>query len=271
MSSASAPIEIGRVALTVNDLDKVGRFYETALGLQPLSQDGSIARYGVGDRVLLELRADKAARRASHREAGLFHTAFLMPDRAALARWLIHAAETRVPLQGASDHLVSEAIYLADPEGNGIEVYVDRPRSAWTHNGKSIRMATDALDLNGLARSADGPWTGAPDGMVVGHVHLQVGTLPEAEAFYNGALGFDITTHYPGATFYGSGGYHHHLATNIWNSRGAGQRSQPATGLADVELLTDADSHAAISGRVGGKSTVTDPWGTSVTLTRKDA
>mgnify|MGYP001171459038 CR=1 FL=1 len=269
MSSASAPVEIGRVALTVNDLEAVGRFYETALGLQPLSRDGGTARYGAGDRVLLELRGDKAARRASHREAGLFHTAFLMPDRPALARWLIHAAETRVPLQGASDHLVSEAIYLADPEGNGIEVYVDRPRSAWAHDGKSIRMTTDALDLNGLARSADGPWTGAPDGMVVGHVHLQVGTLPEAEAFYNGTLGFDITTHYPGATFYGSGGYHHHLGTNVWNSRNAGQRAQPATGLADVELLADADSFATLTDRNGGKTALSDPWGTHVTLTRK--
>lgn len=269
MSSASAPVEIGRVALTVNDLDAVGRFYETALGLQPLTRDGGTARYGAAGRVLLELRGDKTARRSSPREAGLFHIAFLMPDRAALARWLIHAAETRVALQGASDHLVSEAIYLADPEGNGIEVYVDRPRSAWTHDGKSVRMATNALDLNGLARSADGPWAGAPEGMVVGHVHLQVGTVPEAETFYNGTLGFEITAHYPGAAFYGSGGYHHHLATNVWNSRGAGPRAQPATGLADVELLTDADAHAAIIARTGGKTGIADPWGTAVTLTRK--
>lgn len=270
-SSASAPVEIGHVALTVNDLEGVGRFYETTLGLEPLARDGGTARYGAGGKVLLELRGDKAARRSSHREAGLFHTAFLMPDRPALARWLLHAADARTQLQGASDHLVSEAIYLADPEGNGIEVYVDRLRSAWSHDGTLIRMTSEALDLDGLARSADGPWTGAPDGMVVGHVHLQVGTLPEAEAFYNGTLGFDITTHYPGAAFYGSGGYHHHLATNIWNSRGAGRRAQPATGLAEVTLLADTDADAAIRARTGGKAELSDPWGTRITLARKAA
>ena len=115
MSSASAPVEIGRVALTVNDLEAVGRFYETALGLQPLSRDGGTARYGAGHRVLLELRGDKAARRASHREAGLFHTAFLLPERAALGSWLRFAADGGLRLDGASDHLVSVAVYLHDP------------------------------------------------------------------------------------------------------------------------------------------------------------
>ncbi|OZA03503.1 MAG: glyoxalase, partial [Rhodobacterales bacterium 17-64-5] len=127
MSTASAPIEVAHVALTVNDLGAMRAFYETALGLSTLSDGGGRVRLGVGDHLLLELREDKAARRSTPREAGLFHTAFLMPDRPALARWLRHAVDSGLQLQGASDHLVSEAIYLADPEGNGIEVYADRP------------------------------------------------------------------------------------------------------------------------------------------------
>ena len=131
MSTALAPIEIGRVSLTVNDLTSVSDFYQSVLGLAKMSGDGENVMLGAGNRVLIELRGDRNARKHSPREAGLFHTAFLMPNRAALARWLIHSAEMQVPLQGASDHLVSEAIYLADPEGNGIEVYADRPRSTW--------------------------------------------------------------------------------------------------------------------------------------------
>ena len=270
MSTASAPVEIGHVALTVHDLDRVAGFYRSTLGLTDISRDGNLLRLGAGGRVLLELRQDKAARRGNPREAGLFHTAFLMPDRTALARWLIHSAEARIPLQGASDHLVSEAIYLADPEGNGIEIYADRPRKDWYDADGSLKMATEALDLNALARSADHPWDGAPDDLVVGHVHLQVGAVPEAEAFYSGILGFQIMTHYPAAAFYGSGGYHHHLATNTWNSRGAGVRAQPATGLAEVGLLADAAEYAAITARAGNTH-LTDPWGTAITLTEKAA
>lgn len=270
MSTAAAPIEIGHVTLTVHDLASVADFYKSALGLSELARDGATATLGAGNRRLVELRADRSARRSTPREAGLFHTAFLMPSRAALARWLIHAAESRVPLQGASDHLVSEAIYLADPEGNGIEVYVDRPRSAWHDADGTLKMATEALDLNDLARSADGPWTGAPEDAVVGHVHLQVGSVPEAEAFYRDTLGLPVMAHYPGAAFYGSGGYHHHLATNVWNSRGAGRRGFPATGLTELGLLADAPDHDAIRARAG-TDRLTDPWGTPIAITRKAA
>jgi catechol 2,3-dioxygenase len=270
MSTASAPVEIGSVALTVNDLPAVAGFYQSALGLTRLAEDGGTVSLGAGDRVLVKLRSDPTARRASRSEAGLFHTAFLMPSRSALARWLVHAAETRVPLLGASDHLVSEAIYLADPEGNGIEVYADRPRDTWRDPSGIIKMATEALDLNELTRAADGAWRGAPDGTVVGHVHLQVGAVPEAEAFYQGILGLPVTAHYPGASFYGSGGYHHHIATNVWNSRGAAARNFPCTGLAEVEVLADAAEFAAISARVGGDP-LADPWGTPITLGQKAA
>ena len=268
MSTASAPIEIASVALTVRDLTKVAAFYEQALGLHRLSTDGATVRLGLGADALLELRGDKTARDSTRQEAGLFHTAFLMPSRAALGAWLVHSAEQRVALQGASDHLVSEAIYLADPEGNGIEVYADRPRTGWHSPDGSLKMATEALDLNDLARAAIAPYTTAPEGLTIGHVHLQVGNLPEAEGFYRDIIGLPVTAHYPGAAFYGSGGYHHHIATNVWNSRNAKARSFPATGLAELTLRADAAPHAAIVAR-GGSATLADPWGTPVTLVLK--
>ncbi|WP_413871853.1 VOC family protein [Albidovulum sp.] len=270
MSTASAPVEIGRVALLVRDIDRVSDFYETAIGLAPIASDAAVRTLGAGGRVLLELRADPAARPADPHEAGLFHTAFLLPSRADLGAWLVHAAGARVPLQGASDHLVSEAIYLADPEGNGIEIYRDRARDEWPREGGRIRMATDPLDLHALAAEARGPWTGAPEGTVVGHVHLQVGNVPAAEEFYSGQLGFEIVTHYPGAAFFGSGGYHHHLGTNVWNSRGAGRRSDGAAGLAEVQLLAGPEDHDRLAAALGA-SGGTDPWGTPISVARKPA
>jgi catechol 2,3-dioxygenase len=270
MSTASAPLEISYVVLTVHDLPGVADFYRRTLGLTDLAHSPNRISLGAGDRVLLELIADPAARRADPREAGLFHTAFLMPSRPALARWLIHAANSVVQLQGASDHLVSEAIYLADPEGNGIEVYVDRPRDRWHGPDGAIKMATERLDLNELARAADAPWTGAPDGLVIGHVHLQVGAVPEAEAFYSGLLGLPVMARYPGAAFYGSGGYHHHIATNVWNSRGAGLREQPSTGLTRLVLAADPAELVAIRSR-GGADQMRDPWGTEIILEPKAA
>ncbi|SPH16954.1 Catechol-2,3-dioxygenase [Defluviimonas aquaemixtae] len=270
MHTSTAPVEIGRVALTVNDIATVAAFYETLLGLDALSSDGELRTLGAGGRTLLELRSDPAARRASPREAGLFHTAFLLPARSDLAAWLHHASAEGLPVTGASDHGVSEAIYLTDPEGNGIEIYRDRPRDEWPRKGREIAMVTEPLDVQSLAAAATASWHGAPEGTVVGHVHLQVGSLPEAEAFYTGTLGLNLTQHYAGAAFYGSGGYHHHLATNIWNSRGAGPRSDPATGLAEVELLAAPEAHDSIVNRNAGRLQVADPWGIQFALTRKD-
>jgi catechol 2,3-dioxygenase len=258
MHSATAPVEIGRVSLVVNDLPRVADFYARVLGLAQLSADGAEATLGAGDRALVHLRADAAAPRPSAREAGLFHTAFLLPSRAALAEWLVHAAGAGVRLQGASDHLVSEAIYLADPEGNGIEVYADRPRAQWQDAAGEVRMATERLDLDALAGAAGAAWRGAPEGTVIGHVHLQVGALPEAEAFLAGRLGLAVRARYPGAVFTASGGYHHHLAANLCNSRGAGPRPQGAAGLAGVDLLADAGLPGLAPGDV-----LHDPWGTA--------
>lgn len=273
MSENSAKLAMGRVALTVNDLEKVGDFYEKAVGLHLLRRDGETAAYGAEGRVLLELRGDKAARRRSPREAGLFHTAFLLPSRADLARWTLHAIDTRTPVVGASDHGVSEAIYLSDPEGNGVEIYADRPASAWKCSGGMVEMPSDPLDRADLLESAGaGGWQGFPAGSTIGHVHLQVGAIQPAEAFYAGVLGFDITCRYPGGTFYAADGYHHHLATNIWNSRGAAMRDYPSTGLAEVEIKVDTARAEAIRARAAGALengagfAVDDPWGTKIAL-----
>ncbi|MGA2045525.1 MAG: VOC family protein [Roseiarcus sp.] len=275
-ATATAPLRIGRVALTVHDLDRVGAFYQEAIGLQRIAGDETALQLGAGGAILLELRRDSDAPRASPREAGLFHTAFLLPSRADLGRWLTHAASARLQIQGASDHLVSEAVYLADPEGNGIEIYADRPRAQWRWAEGAIVMATEALDVQGVMASGGGEaWRGAPAGTTVGHVHLQVGAIPAADAFYGTLLGFDLTCRYPGASFFGSGGYHHHFGANIWNSRGARVRPERTTGLAEVEIVAaDAAIVAAIRARAErapveaapGRLALRDPWGTKLAI-----
>ncbi|QRZ14979.1 VOC family protein [Paracoccus methylovorus] len=265
----TAPLSMGRVALTVNDLDRVRSFYEQAVGLHLLRSDGETAELGTESEVLLELRRDTAARRRSAREAGLFHTAFLLPERGDLARWTRHAIDTRAAVVGASDHDVSEALYLSDQEGNGVEIYADRPASSWTWKDGEVHMVTEQLDLDDLLATTEGrQWQGVPQGSVIGHVHLQVGALAPAESFYAGVLGLVVTNRYPGALFYAANGYHHHIATNIWNSRGAGERSFPSTGLAEVQIRLDAGRAKAIRDRtdMAAQSTLYDPWGTPIAL-----
>ena len=271
---SNGAFSMGRVALTVNDLDVVGEFYEKAVGLHRLSRDGEVVTYGADGVVLLELRQDKAARRRGRREAGLFHTAFLLPSRSDLADWVKHATADRIPVIGASDHGVSEALYLSDPEGNGVEIYADRPASQWIQRNGLIEMPSDPLDIPALLESGgQEAWTGFPSGSVVGHVHLQVGAIAPAEAFYSGVLGLDVTCRYPGGSFYAADGYHHHLATNIWNSRGAERRDYPATGLAEVSICLDAARAEAIHHRAQNITEkdrtflLDDPWGTRIALT----
>lgn len=266
-------LHMGRVALTVRDLDKVGRYYEEVIGLHPMGRDGETARYGAGSEVLLELRQDRAARQRSAREAGLFHTAFLLPSRADLGAWVKQAIAQQAPVSGVADHLVSEAIYLNDPEGNGIEIYIDRPRDQWSWKDGLVEMSSDPLDIEGIVKSAGSvKWQGVPEGSVVGHVHLQVGSVAEAQKFYTGDLGLDVTCHYPGAVFMAADGYHHHIAANVWNSRNAGPRDMPSTGLSDMEIRVDA-ARAVELRRAAGLNDesplgfeLRDPWNTPITI-----
>ena len=273
----TASYRIDSVTLVVRDLDGLARFYRDAIGLAPISREADLIRLGVGSTVLLELRRDAAARPWSPREAGLHHTAFLLPSREHLGAWLVHATERGIRLSGASDHLVSEAIYLDDPEGNGIEVYADRPSSVWSRQEDgSIVMRTDRLDNAALMRAASGRWAGMPSGGRVGHVHLQVGEIDPADRFYVGLLGFDVMMRCPGATFLGAGGYHHQLATNVWHSRGARGRAADVAGLAEVVLLADAPTLAAVRNRcrdagltpdeADGALALHDPWGSRIRL-----
>lgn len=274
----SAPMMIGKARLRVRDLDRVSEFYQNALGLRVLNAEHNEMSLGAGHRGLLELVGDTALSPRDPHAAGLFHTAFLLPDRSHLGRWLAHARESRLHISGASDHGVSEAIYLADPEGNGIEVYADRPPSVWAVRDGRVDMPSDPLDLQDLLRAGvDGDWAGMPDGSIIGHMHLQVGDTAKAETFYRDVLGLSVTCRYPGGSFFGSGGYHHQLAANTWNSRGAGMRSDRAAGLAGFEIrLRDKEFLTAILDRAGrtnidalnapGKTILRDPWGTEITL-----
>lgn len=272
-------LAIGKVTLTVHDLGAVASFYQKAVGLHLLKEESGSVALGTAGNTLLVLQRDPAARKRSAREAGLFHTAFLLPSRADLGRWIGDAINRSTTVVGASDHAVSEAIYLTDPEGNGIEIYADRPRLDWRWNNGEVDMPSDALQIEPILSSAKGGsgWKGFPDGTTVGHMHLQVGAIAAAESFYRDLLGLAVTSHYPGGTFYAADGYHHHLATNIWNSRGAGPRDLPSTGLADFELIVASSRMSDIKARAEtAGSTVTtasdghlslkDPWGTSVTI-----
>ncbi|MCF3638586.1 VOC family protein, partial [Rhizobium sp. TRM95111] len=234
---------------------------------------------GVAGRPLLTLTTAGDAVRAPRTTPGLFHNAFLVPSRAELGRWLSNAVQNGVRLTGASDHLVSEAIYLDDPEGNGIEVYRDRRRDEWTYvEDGTVKMATMRLDLQALYdETPQGAWDGMAEGTAIGHIHLQVSSLPEADRFFGDVLGLDLMARYPGASFFASGRYHHHIGANIWNSRGQPKREGRMTGLADYTIrFTDRakldgavaalDTLGIAGERQGEVVSLTDPWGIGLKL-----
>ncbi len=238
----AADTSLGAVSLTVSDLARSRAFYESALGLSMREADDGTLAFGVpGGRDLVRLHGDASAPALDRRATGLFHLAILFPTRLDLAHVLARLAQARWPLDGVSDHLVSEALYLSDPDGNGIELYRDRPRSEWRYADGQLEMATLPLDLRGLAdelATAEGPQASAPAGTVMGHVHLQVADIAQAEAFYHGVLGFDVTVRgYPGALFVSAGGYHHHLGLNTWHSAGSGPAAPGAVGLRCYEVV----------------------------------
>jgi catechol 2,3-dioxygenase len=279
--ASRTPLHIGAVGLKVRDIDRLTGFYHDALGLAVIDRDTGSAALGAGGVPLVHLEHQPSAKPDDPREAGLYHTAFLMPSRADLARWILHVARHKVPLTGASDHAVSEAFYLDDPEGNGVEVYCDRPAETWEWTGPDLRITTDPLDVESILREVPSTATypGAPDGLRIGHVHLRVGDVAGAEAFYRDALGLDVTRRRQGATFMSSGRYHHHIAANVWHSAGAGRRDEERAGLASVSLeAADAAAFESAKERLAqaGReltSTATgiataDPWGTRVHITR---
>ena len=279
-SASRAPLHIGAVGLMVRDLELMTAYYRDLLGLA-VARTAQGATLGVAGVTLLELINRPDALPDDPRQAGLYHTAFLMPTRADLARWILHAAQSRVPITGASDHDISEAIYLDDPEGNGVEVYSDRPRERWRIDGATIFQKTEYLDIDDIVREIDpatASYAGAPGGLRVGHMHLRAGDIERAEAFYVGVLGLDVTRRRGGASFLSSGGYHHHVAVNTWHSQGAGARDNRRAGLDWFAL--EVNDQAAMDGvkqrlaaagvsidAIAGGFAAMDPWGTRIHFT----
>ena len=277
---------LGRVRLQVADLTRSLAFYEDVLGLRQIDRDGARALLAShGNTPLVELRERRGARPAPRRGClGLYHFAILLPDRPSLGRFIRHLGELGIRA-GTGDHLVSESFYLQDPDNLGIEVYADRPRSTWRRVGRELMMATDPVDIDGLLQApGDTTWNGTPAGTTIGHVHLHVGDLAGAAAFYSEAIGFDrMVWSYPGALFLAASGYHHHLGTNTWAGSGAAPPAAEDARLLDwtIELPDPAGiSGVAASLTTGGYSTeweaedsrhepelvTRDPWGTQLRL-----
>jgi len=229
---------IGAVTLRVADLARSLAFYQDTLGLAPVGTGRATTVLGAPHGVpLLSLRETPGARHVA-RAAGLYHFAVLLPSRVDLGRALKRLIDNGVRF-GQSDHLVSEALYLSDPDGNGIEIYRDRPRSQWTWHGGMVEMAVDPLDLDSLLEEAGRSVTaesGAPADTRIGHLHLQVSDVDQAVRFYHGLIGFDITASFQGAAFLSAGGYHHHLGLNAWSSRGAPPAPADSSGLASFRI-----------------------------------
>lgn len=238
-----AATTVGKVTLAVADLDMMVRFYEQTIGLTVLDRTSQSAELGVDESPLIRFEA-RANGRLYPRATGLFHLAILLPTRQDLGQWLKHFIGTqRRVIDGAGDHLVSEALYLSDPEGNGLEIYRDRPRSSWQYNGDRLKMATLALDLPALIADAwQAPFTGLPAGTTVGHVHLQVDHLPNVVWFYRDVLGFALMEEFSGAGFLGAGGYHHHIGVNTWRSKGANPPPKGSLGLLHYAIICPTDT-----------------------------
>jgi len=271
---------LGRVRLQVADLDRSIAFYEKVLGLRVIRRTDDSASLGTHgeDHEIVHLRHLSSARPVPRRGLlGLYHFAILLPDRASLGRFVAHLGEIGA-YAGMSDHYVSEAVYLTDPDGLGIEVYSDRPRDSWKYDEGQLYMTTNHLNVDDLVRAAGGEqWKGMPRGTVLGHVHLYVDDIAEAESFYHQALGFDkVVWSYPGALFMSAGGYHHHLGTNTW-AKGAPPASDADARLLEWEIVVptrkDAEEAAMHVKQAGysvkeenGEWILTDPWGTSLRL-----
>ncbi|WP_188455912.1 VOC family protein [Virgibacillus oceani] len=225
-------IFVGELSINVINLHKSLAFYQAAIGFQVLEQtDRKAVLTADGKTPLLTLEQPGNVVPKEERTSGLYHFAILLPTRADLSAFLKHIINSKVRL-GASDHTVSEALYLSDPDGNGIEVYHDRPSSEWTWSeGGEVAMATDPLDGDGLLAESNHEWDGLPKDTVMGHIHLHVQDLEKTNDFYTNGLGFTVVTKYPGALFTSTGGYHHHIGLNVWNGIGARTPAKNSVGL----------------------------------------
>ncbi len=278
----AADTAMGAVTLNVADLDVMSAYYRDAVGLQQLDADGARVVLGRGTTPVVVLEHSPALRHAAPGQAGLFHTAILFDSQAALAA-AVYSVAQRHPgtFTGSSDHLVSQAFYFDDPEGNGVELYWDRDRSAWSWTHGTVEMGTIHLDPNRFLQEhlteeglAGAGWGDAR----VGHIHLSVGDVASAREFYVRRLGFDETFEYGGqAIFVSAGGYHHHMAMNVWNSRGAGRRQQ-TLGLGRVDILVPgADDLGELGERLkhyghrtrdtGAALEFDDPWANLIKVT----
>ena len=283
-ASRTAPVlALGAVALTVADLGRSLAYYQQVIGLRVLEQSDGRALLGAGTTGLVALRERKGASPSVAGHVGLYHLAILLPSRADLGRFVAHLMAEQLPVQGASDHQVSEAIYLQDPDGHGIEVYADRDAAGWDWQNGRIRMATLAADIAGIVASAgdDIGWRGLPAGTVMGHVHLKVADLKSTRAFYEGLLGLDVVVDFSqqGALFVSQGGYHHHFGLNVWHSRNGGEAQEGEARLLSAQIYLPDDELEATrtrllkagyaAGSVGEPFTVSDPAGNLLHFDRR--
>ncbi|EAD0292406.1 VOC family protein [Listeria monocytogenes] len=242
MAEISEELRLGEVVLNVGHLKEMAGFYQEVIGLKLLEENERMVRLGVSgsDEALLVLKKIDNAVVPEVPRIGLFHTAFLLPTRESLADVLLHLAKSGYPIDGAGDHAYSEALYLHDIEGNGIEIYADRPKAEWMRDGDgNLPMVTEQVDVDSLLQIAtDEPFTGMPNGTIIGHVHLQVTDADKAEQFYKEALGMKLTTAIPSARFFAAGDYHHHIGSNVWAGRNLELLQENETGLAWFTIIT---------------------------------
>ena len=268
----AAATHMGPVELSVSDLERSLDYWQTTVGLRVLSRENGRASLGAGARELIRFVEEPGAR-CARGYAGLYHVALLLPERRDLARWLAHAGQAQVGLEGLSDHAVSEAIYLRDPDEHGIEVYADRPRDRWDGRVREL-MTTRPLDVGSLFEELDEPRLELPEGTVVGHTHLCVSDIESTVRFYRDELGFELMAQLgPMAAFLAAGGYHHHVGANTWESRGAGKAPAGTARLLRATILVpDGDELERVAGRLGvdvedGGIDVEDPSGNPLFLT----
>jgi catechol 2,3-dioxygenase len=233
-------IYVSQVDLKVEDLERSLSFYQDMIGFKILNKTNEKAILSAdGIKPLLSIEQPKDVKPKQPRTTGLYHYALLLPNRAELGKVIQHMINSSYPIQGASDHLVSEALYLADPDGNGIEIYADRPSSTWKWENEEVIMTTDRLDIEGLIQEANGEkWEGLPKATIMGHIHLHVSELQETYEFYCKGLGFNLVNRFGNqALFISTGGYHHHIGLNTWNGVGAPPPSNESVGLKRFTLV----------------------------------